>query len=641
MPNVFDKAQVPVKGYSLFETPKEHKLTAPIGRVVPVYYRELAPGDEIDINLSHLIRFTPMLAPIMHRFTVDFVPMFCPFRLLNENGKIGGLIDYEKFFNPATPDSERPAMPMVSAKELYGDSAIIGSLFDYLHYPTFSFVIRNWQSGNWVFASIVNQDKIETLSSVADLDFGGQIDLSDNLRWQEFGRFFVTSDGTVAGLEKVSYGLFSYWIHRYAVENNLSYDNPVLVRFLIDGGSKQSIFENVLTFFGLKVNEAYNIWLSYLLQQWFSTFGANSVLDTHDLNLTRFLVYLRCMSDWFVNTNVFDGDDLYEFIVGDIATDVLDLGNSLPQMLHLNYSDNADWSYLGGVVDSEGEGGTEMHYEYPFLFRSHWASDYFTSAYVSSQSGTAVAIPVNGNILQLRWAERLQWFREKVMIGGKRLIDQIFVHRGVKSSDLRNHRVEVLGHMISNLQVSDVLQTSQSDIDSSLGDFAGHGITMNQDHLCHYRCEEFGAIMVVMRVRPRAEYMDAVPKDILKSDYYDYQNPDFDNVGMQAIKVKELFYSPLISNPDRNFGFQRRYTEYMTDIDQISGDFKTDFGYWHAAREIDSEPSLNGEFITMNPDKDGYNRIFAVPGNPRPVVAQLWFDVKCTRQLSRYIDFSL
>ena len=144
MPNIFDRALFKTPKFSIFDQSESNKLTMPIGRNVPVYYQELYAGDEIDINLAQLTRFMPMLAPVMHRFAVDFIPAFVPFRLLQENG--GDWFNAEDFFNPATEDSSRPAIPMVSPLQLYeGIEKILGSVWDYLRYPTFSWLLQRLQ----------------------------------------------------------------------------------------------------------------------------------------------------------------------------------------------------------------------------------------------------------------------------------------------------------------------------------------------------------------------------------------------------------------------------------------------------------------------------------------------------------------
>lgn len=41
-----------------------------MGDLVPVFIQETLPGDKFKVNLEHLIRFQPLLAPIMHRVNV-------------------------------------------------------------------------------------------------------------------------------------------------------------------------------------------------------------------------------------------------------------------------------------------------------------------------------------------------------------------------------------------------------------------------------------------------------------------------------------------------------------------------------------------------------------------------------------------
>lgn len=605
MPNIFDKALFRSPKFSMFEQSENRKQSIPIGQNIPVYYQELYAGDEIDINLVQLTKFMPVLAPIFHRFSVDFIPAFVPFRLLGDNG----FWDADKFFNPATADEERPAIPMVSPLQLYsGIDKIVGSVWDYLKYPKFIWVLQRLQSGKYTIYVYDDEDK-EVTSIVAGYN---------DLFVFQSPVFDGNVEGTViidSNLDITANVLRLYpWIIQKIKDADANVDTT-------DISDESDYWDTAFRVLGLKQDQVVNKYINYLhLNLVLALLNGHTAYTTQSLSLLPWLCYRQLMDDWFKNTNIQDVDSINLAIKASLDD--------------LTYISNVFEDALDGSIPGLGSNGNYI----ADCDHALWASDYFTSAFASPQDGNAVPIPVNGTIPDLRTASRLQKMKEKVIYGGKRLIDQIFVHRGVKSPDARYHRSEILGHQVYNLRVDDVLQTSSGNIDSSLADFAGYVQSTAGDHLCHYRASEAGLIMVICRVRPRTEYIDACPRFILKSDFYDFENPDFDNVGMQPVLLNEIQYQGI--GLTRVFGWQRRYTEYMCGLDSIAGDLSTNMDYWHAARMIDTQPALNEQFITMNPDEDGYNRIFAVPGNDRPIVQYLHFDVKTARPLSRYVSFS-
>lgn len=610
MPNIFDRALFKTPKFSIFDQSESNKLTMPIGQNVPVYYQELYAGDEIDINLAQLTRFMPMLAPVMHRFAVDFIPAFVPFRLLQENG--GNWFNAEDFFNPATTDADRPAVPMVSPMQLYfGIHKILGSVWDYLRYPTYAWILQRLQNDK--YEMFVVDDETSAITDIRA--YYSDLFIRANPRFEGNVEVRVIIEDSEPQIIAQVFTLYAWIISKFVDLDGSNHAGEY--------SNDEEFWQLTYKLLGWKQDQAVTNYINYLHLSLVTAFvGANTYpqATTKSLSLLPWLCYRQLMNDWFKNTNIQDVDSDIS-AVSDLLVSLANGGVFSGSAYDVNASFQDDDMYWGNCD------------------AALWQSDYFTSAFNNPQAADAsVPIPVNGTIPDLRTASRIQKSLEKTLYAGKRLIDNIFVHRGVRSSDARMHRCEILGHKVFNLKVDDVLQTSQSSIDSSLADFAGYGAVAGGDHLCHYRAEEGGLVMVICRVRPRVEYLEATPKFILKSDFYDFENPDFDNVGMQPVLINEIQYQGF--GLQRVFGWQRKYADYMFGLDHCHADFKSNMDYWHAARMIDTQPALNEEFISMDPEKDGYNRIFAVPGNERPVAMYIRFDVKVSRPLSRYVHFS-
>lgn len=227
----------------------------------------------------------------------------------------------------------------------------------------------------------------------------------------------------------------------------------------------------------------------------------------------------------------------------------------------------------------------------------------------------------NGTIRDLRRASALQRWLERTAIGGSRYIEQNLVHFGVKSSDSRLQRPEYLGGGMSPVQISEVLQTSESSDVTPQGNMAGHGIAVGNTNRFKRYFEEHGWIMGIMSVMPRTSYQQGLPRQYQKREKLDYYFPEFAEIGEQAIKNNEVWKydnSQQEAYNEGTFGYTPRYAEYKQIPSRVCGDFKDTLNYWHMGRVFgyfdastpSGRPELNWSFVEARPTK----RIFAVEG---------------------------
>nr|QJB20219.1 MAG: major capsid protein [Microvirus sp.] len=109
---------------SLFNLTYEKKFTCDMGQLIPVMCDEVVPGDVFKIGCQAVVRFQPLVAPILHEVTITTHYFFVPYRLLWE--------DWEKFITgdeDGTDDSVLPTWIPTSATNK------VGSLWDYLGFP--------------------------------------------------------------------------------------------------------------------------------------------------------------------------------------------------------------------------------------------------------------------------------------------------------------------------------------------------------------------------------------------------------------------------------------------------------------------------------------------------------------------------
>lgn len=79
---LFNQIQVQKPKNNRFDLSHDVKLSANMGDLIPTLALECVPGDKFKINCESLLRFAPMVAPIMHRVDVSMHYFFVPNRLL-------------------------------------------------------------------------------------------------------------------------------------------------------------------------------------------------------------------------------------------------------------------------------------------------------------------------------------------------------------------------------------------------------------------------------------------------------------------------------------------------------------------------------------------------------------------------------
>lgn len=257
-----------------------------------------------------------------------------------------------------------------------------------------------------------------------------------------------------------------------------------------------------------------------------------------------------------------------------------------------------------------------------------------TSGIIQGASGKSIQLRTNAfvnpqmaapTINEVRRSLKVQQWLEATARGGARYIEQILSHFGVRSSDARIDRPELLGGGRSPIMVSEVLQTSQTsegDNGSPQGNMAGHGVSAQATHGFKRYFEEHGFLIGILSIMPKATYMNGLHKMWSRRDKFDYAWPEFANLGEQPIKNQELFCTADLSEDkevlEGTFGYTPRYAEYKYQPGSVHGSFRNSMLHWHLGRSFQNMPKLNSDFLKVDPsyvndlDDDGMNRIFAV-----------------------------
>lgn len=220
------------------------------------------------------------------------------------------------------------------------------------------------------------------------------------------------------------------------------------------------------------------------------------------------------------------------------------------------------------------------------------------------------------NVADLRLVTQIQRWMELNMRGGSRYTESLRAHFGVAPRDDRLQRCEFIGGYRSLVIVSEVLQTSSTDATTPQGNLAGHGVVADRSRDARYTAQEFGLIMGLMSVMPRAAYQQGVSRQWLRETVYDYYFPEFAHLSEQPVTRAELYASAVEAENRTVFGYQGRYNELRYRESKVVAEMRDTFDYWHLGRQFVAAPELNAAFVECSPRKD----FLAAPSEPAMVV---------------------
>lgn len=107
--NLLNSVLVKAPPRNAFDLTHDFKFSGNMGNLIPIMCTEVVPGDKIGIACESLIRFAPMVAPVMHRFDVTMHYFFVPNRILWDN--------WENFITQTKVGGNVPAFPYISMND--------------------------------------------------------------------------------------------------------------------------------------------------------------------------------------------------------------------------------------------------------------------------------------------------------------------------------------------------------------------------------------------------------------------------------------------------------------------------------------------------------------------------------------------
>lgn len=229
----------------------------------------------------------------------------------------------------------------------------------------------------------------------------------------------------------------------------------------------------------------------------------------------------------------------------------------------------------------------------------------------------------SATINDLRLANKLQKWLEKLQLCGSRIKEFLLSQYGVTPNDETLQRPVLIGHtkvpVVVNEIIANIKATNSSGqtFQNYQGSRGGEANAMSSFKYGKWFCKEFGWIITLGALRPKAVYTGGIHKSLTRDSIIDFWNPIFEHLGQQPIKNKELLVTGTSSTDNGIFGYQDIYNEMRHMEDFIAGDLLNS-GYQtkNIFRSFTSTPTLSRSFIEVKPTE--YDYLFEVPSSTAP-----------------------
>lgn len=210
---------------------------------------------------------------------------------------------------------------------------------------------------------------------------------------------------------------------------------------------------------------------------------------------------------------------------------------------------------------------------------------------------------------------------------------------GVVSRNALDYVVQYIGGSYQQINFSEVVQSSQSTEQSPLGNYAGHGISSQQNgNLGHIDCDEQGYIMILFSVMPDTYYSQGIDQEWTQLLQDEEFLPQREKMGLVPVYTRELFFSQEQNEGDTYkandlFVYQSPFDNMRYMNNRISGKIadknNKSFSPYTQARLFDTTPEWNSDFLLAK----GVRKDYLSAPSEIAYTAQFQFNIRAVRPL--------
>ena len=629
---------------SVFGRSSEHKTTFNAGKLIPIYIDEVLPGDTFTFDQAMVLRMSTPLYPVMDNSFLDVYYFFVPMRLVWEKSK--------QFFgeNDSAPWDEMDELTIPSLR-IFDEAVRTGSVADYFGIPVgvkptssgdddlisalpfraYALIWNEWfRDQNMMYPCDILAENNGTLDYTND-EFNPPIgsNLSVPARGgmplpvAKFHDYFTSALPEPQKGDPISFNLGQgEFPVKFSGETlTINSDDVIPVFKRASGASQDLILEGLRSGYITALGNTKDTSASFGLQVPPATADSQPTI-TQYLGLSRLSTGGEGPS--------LQGNQPVNWLRG-MVDDVT--GEPTP----------SNRAFIG--INSSAETYDDLPYSYVLKGMKLLPSD---KAVHSSAINAAVQVANLGSITvnELRMSFALQRLLERDARGGTRYREIIKAHFGVTSPDARMQIPEYLGGKRIPINVSQVLQTSETTSSSPLGETGAYSLTSDSDSMFTYSATEHGFIIGVCCVRTNHTYQQGIEKMWSRKRRFDFYWPALANIGEQAIINREIYFSGTTVD-SKPFGYQEAWAEYRYKPSRVSGYMRShidvdgsvsstgSLDVWHYADNYDQTPTLSAGWIAETPDN--IDRTLAVSSDvSHQFIADFAFKCRCARPMPVY-----
>lgn len=216
-------------------------------------------------------------------------------------------------------------------------------------------------------------------------------------------------------------------------------------------------------------------------------------------------------------------------------------------------------------------------------------------------------------------ARRMSTWLSKRLILGVEYDDVIYSSFMVKLSHVRMRVPELLDASRATVAMNTVINNTTIPDAQVAGDKTAVAWCESKSDGVNYFAEEHGYLLSFFTILPIQSYAGGIQRMYLRQNRFDFAWPEFSQMGFDAIYNAELATPVGGSSTDQSaiqvFGYQGRYYDYKSKLDEEHGRMRSDLNYMTFSRDFslfsrllnnnsDNLPKLNYMFVHCWPQLD-------------------------------------